>query len=486
MAEHRNLILMSVLIGTLMSAVDTTIVILAILSITIGLNTTPLSSIWVILSYLLVLAALTTQMGRLGDIFGRRRIFNMGFLVFILGSALCGASPSANFLIASRVVQGFGAVLLQANGTAIVADNFEPHERGRAYGIISMGWNVGGILGIVLGGVITTLIGWRYIFYINVPIGMIGFLAGVRYIKDNKRTAKNIDYAGTSILLALLVLIAYGTTDIAGHGLTTFNLLMIVLGIFCIIPFVLVERYVKDPVILLRAFKERMLTYSLLAAMLQSIGYLSVVFVLILYLQGIRGFDPLTSSLILVPGYILSGFLSPFMGRLADRFGAGKMATIGIFFLAMGVLVYFFLQVGSDIFLVIAGTLVAGLGGAMFWPSNSTSVMASSPRELYGSISGLLRTLTSMGILFSYVITISVASLSVPRSVAFSVFLGLPDALGGVPSGFMWGLRSALLASMIILIIAGVLSSARARSRQEKSVEMMAPRSGGSTPGNKT
>lgn len=468
MAEHRNLVLMSVLIGTLMSAVDTTIVILAIPSITIGLKTTFLNSIWVILSYLLVLAALTTQMGRLGDIFGRGKIFNTGFLVFIIGSAMCGAAPRADFLIISRAVQGFGAVLLQANGTAIIADHFEPHERGKAYGFIAMGWNIGGVLGIVLGGVITTLIGWRYIFYINVPIGLVGFLAGLRYIKDNRRVEKRIDYAGTTILLILLLLIAYGATDVAGHGLTSFNLFLIVAGVLFIIPFVLVEQRVKDPVIFLRAFKERMLTYSLLAAMLQAIGYLSVVFILILYLQGIRGFSPLYSSLILVPGYVVSGFLSPYMGRLADRFGAGKIATIGIFFMALGVLVYFFLQTGSDVLVVIIGTLVGGFGGSMFWPSNSTSVMASAPRELYGSISGLLRTLSSMGVLFSYVITISVASLSVPRSVAFSVFLGLTNSLGGISSSFMWGIRSALLASLVILIFAGIFSSARARSNPQR------------------
>lgn len=465
MAEHRNLVLMSVLIGTLMSAVDTTIVILAIPSIKDGLQTTFLNTIWVILSYLLVLAALTTQMGRLGDIFGRRRIFNAGFLVFIVGSAMCGAAPRADFLIMSRAIQGFGAVLLQANGTAIVADHFQPHERGKAYGIVSMGWNIGGILGIVLGGVITTFIGWRYIFYINVPIGLLGFAMGLKYIKDERRVGKKIDYAGTAVLLVLLTLIAYGSTDIAGNGVDAFNLLLIMAGILCLIPFVLVERYVKDPVILLKAFKERMLTYSLAAATLQAIGYLSVIFILILYLQGIRGFTPLESSLILVPGYVVSGLLSPFMGRLADRFGAGKIATIGIFFMALGVLVYFFLETGSDVFVVITGSLVAGFGGSMFWPSNSTSVMASAPRELYGSISGLLRTLSSMGVLFSYVLTISIASLAVPRSVAFAVFLGLTNSLGGVPAGFMTGIRSAFLTSLIILIAAGILSSARARGR---------------------
>ncbi|MEM3858798.1 MAG: MFS transporter, partial [Candidatus Micrarchaeaceae archaeon] len=272
MAENRNWILLSVLIGTLMSAVDTTIVILALPTLTVGLNAPFIDTIWVILIYLLFLAALTTQMGRLGDIFGRGRIFNIGFLVFIAGSAAAGASPNVDFLIVMRAFQGFGAVLIQANSSAIVADHFPPNERGKAFGITSMGWNIGGTVGIVLGGVITTLIGWRYIFYINVPIGLIGFVIALKYIKDNRRTNVKIDYAGTAMLIVLLGLVSYGVIDIAGNGLSAFNMIIIVIGLLLIIPFIFTELKVKDPVIELSAFKERILTFSLMAAFLQAVG----------------------------------------------------------------------------------------------------------------------------------------------------------------------------------------------------------------------
>ncbi len=183
----KTYVLISVFIGTLMSAVDTTIVLLALPTMTVDLKAPFLSTIWVILIYLLVLAAFTTQLGKIGDIYGRGRIYNIGFLIFILGSGMAGAAPNVTFLISSRVIQGFGAVLLQANSNAIIADYFTKGTRGRAFGITSMGWNIGGVLGIVLGGVITTFIGWRYIFYINVPIGIIGWLIAAKYIKDNKK-----------------------------------------------------------------------------------------------------------------------------------------------------------------------------------------------------------------------------------------------------------------------------------------------------------
>lgn len=475
MVQSKNLILLGVLIGTLMSAVDTTIVILALPTMTVELKAPFLTMIWVILAYLLVLAALTTQMGRLGDIFGRGKIFNLGFAVFIIGSAASGAAPSADFLIGARVLQGMGAVLLQANSSAIVADNFEPRERGRAFGITSMGWTIGGTLGIVLGGIITTLIGWRYIFYINVPIGLIGFYWSFKYIRDNRKAETKIDVPGTLNLVGILGLVSYGATQIAGEGVNAVNVSMVAAGVLLFIPFILIERRVKFPVIVLSAFRERLLSFSLLAAFLQALGYLSVVFVLILYLQGVRGFTPLYASLLLVPGYVVSSLLAPYFGRIADRVGAGIVASVGIFFIAAGVIVYFFLTATSSIYMVIIGSMISGFGGSMFWPSNNSSVMSSSPRNLYGSISGLLRTLSNMGTLLSYVIAISVASLSVPRSVAFEVFLGLGKIDSSVMDRFMGGLHSALAASFVILIIAGLLSLARARRPRKEAAESGVP-----------
>ena len=452
------MILWAVLIGMLMSAIDTTIVILALPTITDKLKAPFLNTIWVILIYLLVLAALTTQLGRLGDIYGRGRIFNLGFLIFIVGSALSGASSSVDFLIGARGLQGFGAVLIQANSGAIVADYFPPRERGRAFGITSMGWTIGGTLGIVLGGVITSLTSWRFIFYINVPIGLIGFYLALKYIKDNQEEKVKMDYAGTGLLLTLLVLISYGAVEMAGNGVTLLNLSMVIAGLLLLIPFLIVEKVVKSPMLVLRAFKERMLSFSLLSATLQAIGYLSVLFILIMYLQGVRGYSPLDSALLLVPGYIISSLLSPRMGRLSDQIGPGYVASTGIFLMAIGVLIYYTMGVSTPIYLVIVGSIVTGMGGSLFWPSNSSAVMTASPRDLLGSVSGLQRTLSNIGTLMSYVIAISIAALSVPRYVAFEVFLGVDKLQGGISSKFMVGIHSALVVSFVILIF-GALSS---------------------------
>ncbi|GGM77125.1 MFS transporter [Thermogymnomonas acidicola] len=469
MSEHRNLILASVMIGMLMSAIDTTIVILALPTITESLKAPFLDTIWVILIYLLVLAALTTQLGRLGDIFGRGRAFNIGFLLFIAGSAASGAAPDARFLIAARAFQGLGAVLIQGNSSAIVADYFEPSQRGRAFGITSMGWNIGGVLGIVLGGIITTFIGWRYIFYINVPVGLIGFALGLKYIRDNRRTETKIDYAGTVLLVLLLSLISYGAVEIAGNGVKASYIAMVLVGLVLLVPFVLIERRVRDPVISMSAFREKLLSLSLTAATLQAVGFLSVLFLIIMYLQGIRGMTPLDASLLLVPGYVVSSLLAPRMGRLSDRVGPRLIAGTGIALMAVGVLVYLQMGVSTSIYIVVLGSIVTGIGGAMFWPSNNSAVMAGAPRNLYGSISGLLRTLTNIGTLMSYVIAISIAALSVPRYVAFEVFLGVTKLVGGVSSKFMVGIHAALIASLVILVGAAIasFSGGNGRARQD-------------------
>lgn len=449
-----------------MSAIDTTIVILALPTIQGDLKAQLFISIWIIIIYLLIVAVLTTQLGGLGDIYGRGRIFNAGFVIFIVGSAACGAAPYMYFLIAMRGVQAVGAALMQANSNAIVADHFEPRERGKAFGYLAMGWSIGGTLGIVLGGVITTFLGWRDIFFINVPIGLAGFVIGLKYIHDNNKSETRIDYVGILLLTAILALASYGATDIAGRGVNSINIALIAAGLVLLIPFVLYERGFSSPVIKISAFRVQELSRSLMASFLQALGYLSVIFILIMYLQGIRGYDPLQASLLLVPGYIISSLISPKMGGISDRIGARIVATLGIFLMAAAVLIYIQLHVDTSLYIIIAASIISGIGGAMFWPANSSAVMSSTPRELYGSISGLLRTLSTIGTLLSYVITISVASVSVPRYVAFQVFLGTNALSGDVSNLFLGGLHYALVMSLIFLVLAGIMSYLRSSGRK--------------------
>ena len=447
----------------MMGAIDTTIVILALPSIVDSLHGSLSLAIWVIVIYLLIVSVATTQLGRLGDLFGRSRLFNVGFLVFTVGSALCSFAPSLLFLIFSRAVQAIGGSLLEANSGAIIADTFKRDQRGKAYGFIGMSWNIGALVGIVLGGLLTTFAGWRFIFYINLPIGVIGLILGLIYLKDNNIVRESLDLPGMLLLAAALSLVSYGLVDFTGSGMTSTNLALIVIGAVLLPLFLLWEVRSPAPIIHISTFKHGVLRSSILAAFFQSMGYLSVMFLITLYLQGVRGLSPFTAALYLLPGYIISGILAPFMGGLSDKYGARIIATVGIVLMCVTVLAYMTLGTATPLYFVVIASLFASVGGPMFWPSNNSAVMAYASQDRHGSTSGLLRTMVNVGTLGSYVLSITVASAFVSRSTAFGIFLGTSNIMGGLPSAFLTGLDAALAFSLVILIVAGIFSLTRGK-----------------------
>jgi len=461
--SRQTLVLFILVLGTLMGALDSTIVILAFPDIAEGLNSNIATTIWIILIYLLILAVTTTPFGRLGDIYGRSRMFNSGFAIFTIGSALCGLSPSINYLILFRAIQAIGGSLLQSNGGAIIADIFPVQERGKAFGYNSMGWTIGSMIGIVLGGIITTFVGWEYIFFINIPIGIVAVLLGIIYLKDIGRVDAKMDLGGMALLATSLSLIAVGAVDFAGSGKNSLNMASIVIGLAMVPPFIIYELRQKNPMIDLHMFGERVLRYSLLAAFFMSLGYLSVVFLVIMYLQGVRGLSPLNASLLLIPGYVVGSFLSPLMGRLSDKYGARIIATGGIVAVGIAVLLYMTLKINSSIYMVMIASTVAGLGTSMFFPANNSAVMKRAHSGSYGSLSGLLRTLQNIGVLGSFVIAISVASASVPRAVAFDIFIGTTNLTGTIATEFIVGIDSAFVVSLVLLTIAGAMSFVRGK-----------------------
>lgn len=462
--KHSNLVLGIVMLGTLMGALDSTIVLLAFPVINDKLHSDLATSLWIILAYLIVLAVATTQMGRIGDIYGRSRIFNLGFVIFTIGSALCGFSTHIYVLIGFRTVQAIGGAILQATSGAIIADYFPRERRGRAYGYNSLGFTTGALLGIVLGGIITSFISWQYIFFINIPIGVVAVIIGLRYVKDVTPRAKaKLDLVGMGLLGSALVLLSLGLVDFAANGLSALSVVLAVIGAAMIPLFVLYDRRLENPLIDFEALKIRVLRNAILAAFFTSVGYFSVIFLIIMYLQGIRALSPLNASVLLVPGYVAGSFLGPIMGRLSDKYGSREIATSGIFFLAVAILIYLTMNATSPLYIVLIASAVSGLGTSMFFPANNSAVMANARAGSYGSISGLLRTVQNIGLVGSYVVSISVAAASIPRQLAFEVFVGTKSLSGGVSNAFISGIDHAFYASIAILVLAGVLSFIRGK-----------------------
>ena len=351
-----------------------------------------------------------------------------------------------------------------ANSGALIAAVFPPTRRGRAFGFMSFGWGVGAILGILLGGVITTTLGWRYIFFINIPIGILAVLLGAMTLPRTQPEATHFDIPGFVLLSSALAFICYGAIETASYGWTVLNLAYVAAGLLLVPTFVAVELRTEHPMLELRQLRDRLLGFSLVAGFLQALGYLSIVFLLTMYLQGLRGLSPLNASLVLVPGYLVGALLGPVMGRWVDRVGSRALATGGILCMVVAVAGYSLLSLDTWLGWIPIISVVSGLGTGMFFPANSTAIMARSSPRTFGSISGLRGTLTNMGTLLSFVITLSIASASIPRSVAYAVFLGGWNLTGPVGSQFLTGIHAALLGSALILVVAALLSWSRGPS----------------------
>ncbi len=465
-----GLALFVIMIGVLMAAVDTTIVVLALPELERSLHV-PLSGVvWVIIAYLLVITVLATQVGRLGDMFGRVRMYETGFIVFIVGSALCALASNEATIIVFRVLQGVGGALITANSGAVIADTFPPERRGRAYGFNAVGFNVGAILGILLGGVIITYVSWRWIFWINVPAGLLAFALALRVLRDSgRRQRQRLDLTGMVTMGAGLFGVLWAMTRLATVSFSGEVLAALVGGVALLVAFGFVERSRSAPMLDLSLFRIPTVTPTLLASMFQATANFAVLFLVIMYLQGVRGLSPLHASLLLVPGYLVGGLVGPFGGRISDRIGPVWPATVGLAVEIVALVVYTQLHTDSALALVVAAAVINGVGAGAFFPANNAAVMAAVPGEQFGIASGMLRTFANVGMVFSFAVAILVAARSIPRNLAFAIFVGTTHLSRHLAGAFTTGLHAAFLSSIVFMAIAAALSATRVVHRQRVS-----------------
>jgi MFS family permease len=266
-------------IASFMAALDSTIVILALPVMLTALHSDLATLIWVILIYILTVTVLSTQLGKLGDVKGRAAMFNLGMVLFGVGSALCGLSANAVELISFRVVQAFGGSLMTSNTMAIASDYFQPNERGFVFGTTSMGWNLGAVAGILVGGVLTTFVGWRWIFYVNVPIAIVGFAVGLMYLRDRGvRVREGFDVPGAVTLGLSLGLYSMAGITYAGVGYNAMVGLMALLGTALLLAFIYVESRARYPLIGLSLFRIRMFTLSSFSYFFQYMANYAILF----------------------------------------------------------------------------------------------------------------------------------------------------------------------------------------------------------------
>ena len=365
-------------------------------------------------------------------------------------------------IIVFRVVQGIGGALIMANSGAVIADLYPRERRGRAYGFTALGWTIGAMLGIVLGGLIVTYVSWRWIFWINVPTGVLAIVGALRVLRDKgERTRQRLDPLGMIALGLGLFGVLWAITKLANAPLDASTVGFLVGGVVLIGLFVAIEARVAAPMLPLKIFRVPTMAASLCASLFQGLASFAVLFLVLMYLQGPRGLSPIHASLLLVPGYIVSGGVGLYAGRLADRRGPVLPATLGLGIQAIALICYAQLTISTPLWVIVAISLVNGIGTSMFFPANSSAIMKAAPPDMFGIASGMLRTFANIGMVFSFAVAILVASRSISRDLAFAIFVGSTSLHGPLAAAFTTGLHAAFYESVGFMVIAAILSALR-------------------------
>ncbi|WP_414468798.1 MFS transporter [Methanobacterium sp. ACI-7] len=363
---------------------------------------------WIPTSYLLALAVFLVPFGRIADIWGRKRIFTYGIAIFTIASFISIFSISGEMLIILRVFQGLGSAMIFGNLFAIIVSVFPSNERGKALGITVVGVFLGLFLGPVLGGILTQNFGWRSIFIVNVPIGIISILSLMRLKGEwTECKGESFDIVGSIILGISLILIMYGFSVLPDFT----GFILIALGLIFFILFVTIERKMESPVLDVNIFKNRSFTSNNIAAFINYSSGISIIFLLSLYLQYIKGLAPQEAGLILAVQPVCMTIFSPFAGNLSDKIEPRKVASVGMGISAIGLFLFTTINRFTNIWVIIAGLIFIGIGFALFSSPNTNAVISSIEEKYYGVASATLTTVRVMGQMFGMGITMLLLAL---------------------------------------------------------------------------
>lgn len=457
-------------IGVFMATLDASIVNISLPKIASSFHV-PLNGMveWVIIGYLIVVAGILLTLGRLADIVGRKLLWTMGLILFTVASALCGAASSLLLLVIFRALQGVGGAMLMAISPAMTTRAFPSGERGRALGTIAAIVAVGTSAGPTLGGLITEMFTWRWIFYINVPIGIIGVLATLRYLPDKiriTRGAQRFDPAGAIVLCAGLTSLMLGMTFGQEAGWDS----PVIIGLFSafvvlLIVFVMVEKRVEQPIVDLSLFRNRLFAASLVSSFLSFLALFAVMFLMPFYLEELRGFTPDHAGLLLTAVPLAIGVVSPLSGWLSDIMGSRLLSSLGLAIGCAGLWFLSNLTTQTSVHSIIWPLAVAGLGQALFQTPNNNAIMGSVPMNRLGTASGFLATVRVLGQGFSVALAGAIFTSHGGADAGIALSRKIAADPGPLQNTFIHAYHMALFTCMIIAAIGVFTSLMRGRAR---------------------
>src|SRR2546429_8556227 len=418
-------------LGMLLATINSGTLIIALPDLERELHTSLLTLVWVILAYMIASTVLVLSAGRLSDLFGRKRAYVAGFVVFGLASLGAGFAADGMQLILWRIAQGVGGAFLFANAAALVTDAFPRDQLGLAMGTNTMVAAIGLVLGPVLGGALVT-VGWQWVFWFNVPLALAGSIWGGLVLHElaKRDEARGLDPLGTLTFLVGLTGLVLG---VSRGGLSGWNDPVVIVSLgaaIVLLPlFVVIEGRTKAPMLDLSIFRNRMFAAATAAAFINGLSRFALLFVFVFYFQGAQGDDPLTAGIKLTPMAIGMLIASPLAGLWADRRGSRMLAALGMVVSALALAGMTTLEPHSPYWQSTVRLLLVGIGSGMFNSPNTAAMMGTVPANRRGIAAGARTMLQNTGAVISIAFVLAIITAAVPKSVLLKIFSGLSDGL---------------------------------------------------------
>jgi EmrB/QacA subfamily drug resistance transporter len=393
-------VMLGIGLAILMYTIDTSIVNIALPTLVDKLHTDFATVQWVGLSYVLVVTAFVLGAARLGDMFGKKPLYLGGLIVFTIGSLLCGLAPSIETLIGARALQGLGAVMISALGAAIIAETFPLAERGKALGIIGAVVSLGIALGPSVGGVLIGVAGWRSIFMINLPIGVLASLVVNKYVPNTRKQqpGQRFDFWGSLTISVVLICFSLGMTEGQRYGfLSLFPLGLLLLSAIGLVSFVFIESRIAQPMLDLSLFRSPIFSLSLLTGWLAFMALGGSSFLIPFFLQLVMHYPIGHIGLLMAVTPVIGGVISPLAGNLSDRFGTRIIMLIGLLLMIVGCLAISTLNAQMRDLDYLLRVIPLGLGWGVFQSPNNGAILSAVPPQRLGIASGLLSLTRTLG-----------------------------------------------------------------------------------------
>ena len=458
--SSKYLVFGALAIGLFASVVDHGSVIVALPSVAKDLRIELPSVQWVVIGYALVISALLLPMGRLADIIGQKRVYILGSVILMVGAAGAGLAPNLATLLLARIFQGVGAAMTQGTGMAIMTSVFPNQERGRAIGLLMTTVGVGAVAGPAIGGAVVDFIHWRAVFFINIPLGLVGVFATLYVLRrwESERASRDssFDWTGAVLSTGVLVALLLGLTLAVNRGWMSAPILAaFVLSAGMFVAFIWWELRAPAPMFNLRFFRDRVFSCGVSAAFLTFLGQSSVLFLMPFYIQNVLGYSPKIAGLVVMPGALCMAIMGSVTGTLSDKFGWRWFTVGGMVCSTAGLVILSRVTDTSPLWEVIPGLILVNCGMGMFYSPNSSSVLSAVGRESYGVVSGFLNLVRNSANVISLAIATTIVTVTMGS-------LGYEPSLEAVRTASVEGVRGAFTVGMryaFYVLIALVIAS---------------------------